>query len=304
MLRFDRQVKLEFVGIAIEPITDLRVRFMVESNDGQQFNHAVLEIFNMKRTSREAIARPVPLDDGLRYQVLDESKKIRVTAGYKDDIAHIFGGNILWAYNNRMGADWITHVELYTQYGEAMTSQTTVSFVKPTSAKTILERIVQPLSLKLSYTDEAKILLNGKDKTVADFSDFGLAYEMANSFLDRYGLRFAIEDENTGLVYNPRRPRDPQASKTTNNTFSPVLGLVGTPKITKSGIELTSLMRPHMKLHQRFFVESETTRGSLRLANYAPDYTVIGLRHVGDNRGDEWFTEVEGTYTNIVDQVF
>lgn len=293
-------MRLEFTGINVAPVTDLRVAFDIDKHDGQQFNHAKIVVFNMGITSRAAVARPIPLDGDLRFDIARPVLGVRLFVGYQSQLVHVFSGDILWSHNNRDGPDWVTQMELFTGLAAATGTSSQVSFAGLTPARTVLEDLAKPLGLLLRYTTAAAAAL--EDKQVLNYTASGMAYREADEFLKRYGLAFTIEDDGSGLVYVPTEARDPQEGLSGENLFSPDTGLVGTPQITRSGIEITSLLRPNMKLFQRFFVRSETTQGTLRSPDYSPDYYAVFVRHIGDTRAEEWFTEIEGAYSTFRQQ--
>src|SRR3989304_1637873 len=95
--RFKRSVRVEFTGANINPITNLRVAFEVDKNDGQQFNHALLTIWNLNSTSRAQIARPMPLDIDLRWQPIRTSAASSTCSVRCENASARTGGDILWA---------------------------------------------------------------------------------------------------------------------------------------------------------------------------------------------------------------
>jgi len=295
--RFNRSVRVEFTGANINPITNLRVAFEVDKNDGQQFNHALLTIWNLNATSRAQIARPMPLDIDLRFEMVTPIVSVRLFAGYGEKTSFLYGGDILWAHNSQEGPDWLTRIELYTGLAAATSAAAQVSFAKQTQARSVLESILKPLELSLRYTPEAEDVLIGK--IVEDYTASGLAYREADEFLRRYDLAFTIEEDGQGLVYRPTRPREPDRAREEGNTFSADNGLVDTPSVTRSGVEIRSLLRPEMRIFDKFFVRSPTVQGTLRNVDYAAEYYAIHLRHVGDTHGDDWHTEIEGAYTKL-----
>lgn len=296
---FDRSIRIEFDNVDIRPIEKLRVAFEIDKNDGLQFNHGAITIYNLSLTTRSKIARPHPLG----FPLVDPVIKIRLYAGYAGEEVLLISGDILTAVNEKRGADWLTVIEIYSGLEDSTKADVEASFATATNAKTICDKLLSRLGIDIKYTQEAIESLN--NKKVSDFSTYGLAATEASRFLQRYDLAFTIEEGGQGLVYKEDRPRNPDASKTKENTFSPQSGLVGTPKITRSGIELKTLLRPKLKLFDRIFVESETTRGTLGASpDYSPDYHIIGIKHLGDNRGNDWFTELECSYSKISDGVY
>jgi hypothetical protein len=222
---------------------------------------------------------------------------VKLSAGYGEEIAHLYSGDILWAHNEQRGPDWITQMELYTGLAAATSAASQVSFAKQTQARSVLESILKPLDVSIRYTPEAEQVLSGK--IVEDYTTSGLAHREADDFLRRYDLAFTIEEDKQGLVYRPTRPREPDRQRSEENTFSADNGLVDTPKITRSGVEIRSLLRPQIRIFDKFFVRSPTVQGTLRSVDYSAEYYAIHLRHIGDTHGEDWHTEIEGAYTKL-----
>lgn len=296
---FGRSIRIEFQGVDIPDVEKLRVVFEVDKNNGLQFNHANIIIFNMLPVNRAKIARPYPLG----FPMVEPIIKVLLYAGYEGREVLLVAGDVLSATNEKNGPEWITKIEIYSGLNDSTKADTAVSFSAPTSAKVISDQLLSKLGIDVTYTPEA--LQELQNQRPNDFSTIGLAADEAATFLARYGLAFTIEESGQGLVYVDERPRNPDAGKTKDNTFSPTNGLLGTPKITRTGIDLKSLLRPKLKLFERIFVESETTKGSLQAnPDYSPDYHIIGLKHVGDNRGNDWFTELECAYSKLAEGVY
>jgi hypothetical protein len=298
LTNFDRSIKLEFEGVDIAPITDLKIVFEIDKNDGLQFNHGLVTIFNLPKVNREKIARPHPLD----FPMVDPVIKMSLFAGYRGKEVLLVSGDVLSAINNRQGPTWMTNIDLYSGLNDSSKGNVQVAFSKPTSAKVISDQLLGPLGIDIKYTQEALEIL--KNKKPNDFSASGISSKEATVFLDRYGLAFTIEEGGQGLVYKSNRPRDPNAGKTNDNTFSPQNGLIGTPQITRAGINIKSQLRSRIKMFEKIFVESATTTGTLQVPDYAPEYHVIGMKHAGDNRGADWFSSFECVYSSLFQGVY
>lgn len=295
MTTFDRVAEVSFAGVGIEPVTDLRIQFAVEKHDGVQLNFAEIIIFNLSVTTRNALARPRPLSRLLADPVIT----VILKAGYKGQEITMYAGDLITAKNERSGPNWRTVMSLISGYNRSVKSWTNVSLKEKTDAKTLADRLILPLGLDVVYTDEAKTKLDGK--SVASFTESGLSFRTVHNFLSKYGLAFTIEEDGKGLVYVDDAARDPDAQKTKDNTFSPETGLIGTPQITTPGVNIRTLLRPNIKLKQKFFVESETITqtlqgGGQQLTN---EYNAINISHFGDTRGEDWFTEIEGVYLKL-----
>jgi len=294
---FGRVAQVSFAGVSIQPITDLRIVFAVDKHDGQELNRAIIRIYNLNATARSQLAKPFPLG----YALVEPVIRVFLNAGYQGDAVQMIAGELLSATNQKDGPDWITELEVWSGINAATKNTANISIGQRTNAKVIADRLLNALGIDIQYTTEAEAAL-GKQQ-VTDYTAFGLAFRETAAFLRRYGLAFTIEEDGQGLVYVDDQPRNPEATKTQANTFSPDSGLVGAPAITRTGIEFRALLRPQIKLLERVFVDSQTISGTLR-GDVSADYHVINVRHIGDTRGDDWYTEIEGAYSNIIEGTY
>lgn len=292
---FDRVAQVSFAGVDLNPVTDLRIQFSIEKNDGIQFNSATIIIYNLPENTRNVLAKPHPLNESM----VDPIITVFLKAGYVGEDVQIIGGDLMFATNERAGPDWITILELRSGFNVASKSEIDLTIADKTPARTVAGRLLAPLRIDVSYTNAAEEAL--KNQKVAAYSTSALSFRAAHEFLDRYGLEFTIEEDGQGVVYVGGRSRDPDSGKTAENTISPQSGLVGTPQVTSTGVNVRSLLRPRMRLLQKFFVESETISSTLRGggAQLTNEYHIIRITHIGDTRGDDWHTEITGAYSQL-----
>ncbi len=298
MRLFDRSIRIEFSGVDIAPIENLKMTFDIDKNDGNQFNHGLVTITNLPEATRNKIARAHPLG----FPMVEPIINMSLYAGYRGREVLLLSGDILSAINNLVGPNWLTNIDVFSGLNDATKADVQVAFSLPTNAKVISDQLLAKLGIDVKYTQEATEILNNKRPN--DFSTSGMAADEASVFLARYGLAFTIEEGSQGLVYIDNRPRNPNAGKTNDNTFKPSNGLIGTPQITRIGINIKSFLRPGIRIFEKVFVESRTTTGSLQAPGYAPEYHVIGMKHVGDNRDNDWFSEFECAYTSLSEGVY
>lgn len=295
---FDRVAEVSFKGVDLNPVTDLRIQFSLEKNDTVKFNSGRITIFNLSENARNLLARPHHLSRPMAEPVIT----VALSAGYKGNNVRMFAGDVITAINLRTGPDWMTTMELFTGYNAAQKGTSVESVDGTTPASVIVDRVLAPMLLDIRITDEAAVRL--KNERVASYSASGLSFRVAAEFLSRYGLAFMIDEDGQGLIYVDDRAMDPNSSKTASNTFSPETGLIGTPEITYTGVNIKSLLRPQMRLFQKFFVESETISKTLKAGGGSVDneYHAKKIVHFGDTRGEEWYTEISGVYSNLIEE--
>ena len=298
-MQFDRAIKIAFDGVDVEPVTNLRVMFDANKSDGEQLNKATITIFNLRASSRSALSKPRPLKAGFADNVIS----VLLYAGYEGNIKEIITGDIYTAHSTRIGTEWITVIEIYSGIAAATLGIARPSFNGKTKAKDIVDALVEPLGISIDYTQDALEALSGQ--TYSDFSDSGMSLRSANVFLKRFDLKFTIEENNKGLVYAENLPRRREEAVTEINSFNKNNGLIGSPNITRTGVEFIALLRPEIHILDTVFIQSQTINEALQSDEFSPNkYAVKNIRHFGDNRGDEWFTAIEAFYPDVLDGTY
>jgi hypothetical protein len=294
-VKFLRSVRVSFEGgPTIQNVTNLRVAFDVKKSDGETMNSAIITIYNMNSAGRYALSTPRPFNSALVGTVI----KCLLYAGYEGDEQELIAGDIFHAFSTKVGPDWITTIEIYSGILAASSSNVNFGLDGKTSALNVVKKLTAPLGIDVEYTAAAKTIL--QSKTLFDFSESGMPLRSTNRFLNSFGLEFTIDDDNHGLVYKIGTSRDVDAVSGGENTFHVQTGLIGTPKINRTGVDIVALLRPSISLMQKVFIVSKTISQHLQkdeaLKN---EYYVKGLRHYGDTHDDEWFTALECYYADL-----
>jgi hypothetical protein len=83
--------------------------------------------------------------------------------------------------------------------------------------------------------------------------------------------------------------------------LTPQTGLIGTPQQKQDGVSFKCLLNPSIRLMSMVKLDNTMIRQQKYQLGQIPSqldqdgqYQVYKLRHVGDTRGDEWYTEVDG----------
>lgn len=304
---FNREYSIVFEDIGIEPITDLRIQFRADKSSGTTINRGVITIFNLHPTKRKALThRDVSIVNLNKSANSDKevtsnnavAPKVHLLAGYVGNLKEVIAGDIYQANSTRLGSDWVTTLHIYSGYTNAMNAVTNISYSGKTPAKQIADNLIAPMNIPTKYTNEALKKLDGI--TFEDMSISALSFNYINTFLERFNLAFTIEDHNQGLVYLKDSPRELNQPRTNDNSFNINNGLIGSPNITRSGVDIVSLLRPELKLLQSIYVESQSINELVetepKLTN---KYYIRNITHLGDTHGEEWYTQIEAFYADL-----
>jgi len=293
-MNFKRAVRLSFEGVDVDPITDLSIIFNADKADGEQMNSALITIFNLSPSSRASlvVARPA--------RNIGEASpiKCRLFAGYEDNLKEIIAGDLFLSNSTKDGENWVTTLEIYSGIYSANKARHIASYDGKTNAKFILNNMLAPLKISILYTEKASEIM--KNKTYFDFSESGMVWRSATVFLKSMNLGFTIEEDGIGLVYELDSPREKDAPRTSDNAFNQGNGLIGSPKVTATGAEIVSLLRPEIQLRQSIYIESKTIGETLQKDELLSNkYYVKSVRHQGDTHSDDWFTFIEAYYADL-----
>jgi hypothetical protein len=88
--------------------------------------------------------------------------------------------------------------------------------------------------------------------------------------------------------------------------LGPETGLIGVPEATDSGVEARCLLNPSIKIGVQVSIASNLINEATQLNRFRPTlaptaalannslYRVLAIEHVGDTRGQEWYTDLIG----------
>lgn len=254
----------------------LRIQFKIERTDEPSPDTAEISVWNLAETTREALtaSRAVPL---------------RLEAGY-GTLQLLFLGDI--AANGvtiaRKGPDWITTFKAGDGLNAHRTNRVQHSIPKgqPISAAItgLLQKVtgvditnaIAQVNAGLPGIATARPVYNG---TVLH----GSALQELNRFVRAFGYRVLVVHgklefhQITGTYSDGTVP-----------SLSPASGLLGAPVITQDGfLQFRCFLRPEIAPKRQVqVIWSQAPAGLFVVAKK--------ITHTGDNRGQEWYTEIEG----------
>jgi hypothetical protein len=276
-------------------ITGLQIRFKVRktSSNKDRKNKAEVEIYNLSK----------------EYQTLFEEKYVGVSlsVGYEDTgLKRLFSGQAFNVGTRKEGADTITKVELDELFKEL--NYKPVSKLIP-AGKTV-KNVIQELT-KL-VPEVSKSIFNGKniEKAVIDgYPMSGTPRQILNELSTAYEIDWQIDDgtlfisdkgdsytnntqtaflihEQSGLIERPywdaRNVKDPEGRKI-ESIDSKGKSHKKTAKVKKKSLKFKVLLNPAIYAG---------TILKLEYPEYTGFYKVDEVKHSGDFRGEEWYSEV------------
>lgn len=265
-----------------------RCIFDVQQIGYQAFWYGDLTIYNLNAEAEQVVLR--------------ESQQVVVSAGYqKGNFGQIFKGWVfqpLWERENVVDYK----ITLHCLLGRPELTNNFVSFTH--------ERFATQFDLIAKIAASARSPIN-----IA-----ALAQSMQQKQLPRGKVIFgnpgkyfneAARDNNLQWFVGPKGltlANMLEVSGTPQITYTPTTGLIGTPQQTQDGVSFKVLLDPRLqimyppmqvKIDQSAIRQIKRNIGDNVLTVLDRDgiYLIGGVRHIGDTRGQEWYTEVVG-YTS------
>jgi hypothetical protein len=278
-------------GIAMK---DLRIEFDVCKTIGHTPNTALIKIRNLAPENEAKIK--------------GEFTEILLNAGYEGQSRLIFAGNIKHTSRYRDGNDYVMEIEAADGDDDLRNTVVNSTLAAGTTISQAVDHLVSKFTrVKLGHAvlkDRARIrgrVMSGSAKTYFD------------QIAKECDANWSIQDGRLEIV--------PVAS--TLPTEAIVIradtGMVKAPELGDKGIKVTCLLNPQIRVNGKVqldnndfkikvltqrkkkvtagVVQPATTKskGPKVLARLDPDgiYKVFKLTHKGDNRGNDWTTEIE-----------
>jgi hypothetical protein len=287
-----RTVKLvvggsNIVGILANPnaaidLSELHIRFQVRNTTAQTLKRAEIRIYN--------------LSDDTARKIQNEFTRVELSAGYGGEAGLIFQGQIAYIMAGKENAT-DTYVDIFAQDGDAaynfaVSNRTLAKGWTPDQLYDAMLQDMAPYGVTAGY----------KPAFTAESASRGRAcYGMTRDYLrdlaKQQGCEWNIEDGKLNFV--PLTSYIPgQAVVVNSNT-----GMIGTPKMTIQGLMVKTLLNSSIKSGGQVQIDNASI-ASLKInipytgIDVAPGtdadgfYTSRVVQHTGDNRGQEWYTDM------------
>lgn len=266
-------------GLSVE---DLRITFEIDKNGKSAPNTAIIKIFN-----------PAPTNENL---IKNEYDEVLVNAGYEGGVLLIFRGNIKHVYRYREGNDRITEIEAAdgdTDYRKAKVNQT---FAAGTTVKQMLAGAVASFKSTTQGEVQVKDVARIRGRVVS-----GNTRDVLDEVARQSGAAWSVQDGQLQII-GANAVASGVAVVLTSET-----GLLGAPEVNDKGITVKCLLNPQIKVNGALKLDNNSVKAKRQKqqdtgkkkdkpkdpVRLDPDgiYKVFKLKHKGDNRGEDWFTE-------------
>lgn len=281
-------------GLLVE---NLRISFEVAKTVESAPNVAVIKIYNL-HPDNEA-------------KIKNEFDEVLLNAGYDGAMQLVFRGNIKHVYRYRKGNDYITEIEGGDGDKDFRKAVMNETLAAGTMTSQLVDRAVGTFKGTggttkgtVQVTERARI----RGKVIS-----GNTRDVLHDVARETGANWSIQDGQLTIVgANSTLPGEAIVIRADT-------GMLGAPEINDKGIVVKCLMNPMLKVNgaikldnngikakrvkaqalatkrEKQETNSPLGRENEQLVRLDPDgvYKVLKLTHKGDNRGQDWVSEIE-----------
>lgn len=281
-------------GLLVE---NLRIHFEVGKTIESAPNVAIIKIYNL-HPDNEA-------------KVKNEFDEVLLNAGYEGAMRLVFRGNIKHVYRYREGADYITEIEAGDgdkDFSRAVMNETLAA---GTTNAQLVDRAVGTFK-GVGGTTKGHVQVTERSRLRGKVIS-GNTRDVLHDVSRESGANWSIQDGQLVIVSaNDVLPGEAIVIRADT-------GMLGAPEINDKGIAVKCLMNPMLRVNGAIKLdnngikakrvkaqalatkrEKQETNAPLgreneQLVRLDPDgiYKVLKLTHKGDNRGQDWVSEIE-----------
>lgn len=259
-------------------VSELRCEFNVVKTAFLEINESTLTIYNLSPNTEN--------------KLIKAGQRIIIEAGYTgSQYGAIFAGKVVQPIRSKENAvDYkLTLVsmdeEVYASYGLVG-----VSLAAQQSARDAVNAVLT----KATYKQQAGELTNFNIKYPRGKVMFGSPQQFLKDIARSENATYFSNDGKVNIISASDVPKGEILS------FGPDSGLIGSPTQTEYGISLKVLMNPRIEINSLFHVDNKKIEGykyqqgnPVRGLDQEGIYRAVRIRHVGDTRGEDWYTEID-----------
>lgn len=287
-----RQISLK-IGNDTEALdlSDLRIRFSVRRGDVTTPNSADIRVYNVS-------------DETARKSQLREFERVVLQAGYAGNYGVIFDGTIKQVRRGRE-SQTDTYLDITAADGDSAYNFAVmnVSLAAGSTPDDHLQACLQAMASRgITMGEKPNLPTN---KLPRGKVMFGMVRDHLDTLAKSTDTSWSFQDGQLTLI--PNTAYLPGEAVVVNSAT----GMVGLPEQTQNGITVKMLLNPSVKIGRRLQIDNksiqriryspaelDTAKTMLMLEQIKIDadgfYKVLVANHVGDTRGNEWYTDVIG----------
>jgi hypothetical protein len=273
-------------------LSQLRFTFEVRASDVETPNTMKVRVYNLSQQTMNSIN--------------SEYDTVTLTAGYQTgNKGIIFQGDIKQTFQGReRNVD--TFLDIFAGDGDYAYNSSVINKTFPAGTSSSQELSAYVESMGLTVDSHAQVvLLGGTGGVIAPNlrgkTAFGMARAAMGILADRADARWSIQNGVVTLI--PNTGYLPGQAVQINSAT----GMIGTPEQTEGGIMIKCYLNPLIRIGQLVQINNaDINRNTLNkqmfpgyTSQYYPAtvthdgfYRVMVAEHVGDTRGNDWYTEL------------
>lgn len=252
-------------GTAVE-VTNLDCAFKVKKNLKPEANTCELVLYNLSPNSRRLLETPQKLI-------------LRLEAGYPDQVAQLFLGEVRAATSVREGADIVTTVSTGDSEKEMQSAHLALSIGPKVPVGVALTAIARALGVGPGNVGvvAAKLAAKGVAPFGPGSAIFGYAADVLTDICRSADLEWSIQD---GVLQILDRGKALEGMAV---LLSPSTGLIGSPTIDHKGIvTFKALIQPDLRPGHKVTFDT-------RALKVTQGYRIQECEYVGDTSGQDWY---------------
>ncbi|MDE1905303.1 MAG: hypothetical protein KGH75_02475 [Rhodospirillales bacterium] len=265
-------------------LSNLRIRFRVTRADTQSPHHAEIRVYNLSD------------DTAKQLKALQEYGQVVLQAGYPENMAQIFTGQIRQVRRGRE-TPVLSFVDIIAADGDqaygfaVMNTSLAAGSTKQQQLNSMLAS-AGGYGVVAGYTPPLAggPLPRGK-------AMFGMTRDYLRDFGATQQASWFVENGALNMV--PVKATLPYPAI----VLTAQTGMIGLPTQTIDGIQVRCLLNPQIRIGGQVQIDNKSIQEAMvsvdyTAINYFPSldadgyYKVLSVNHVGDTRGQEWYSEL------------
>ena len=265
----------------VRTITDLKLTFSITKTLFGVPNKGQLKLYNPNEATEAALR--------------ERFTQVILNAGYGTDLRLIFKGDVKNITQAKTSVDRV--ITVFAGDGSRGYEQSTFSktFDSGVDVRSIVTEVVD--SIKDVALGEITGIPANRDKPNGLTLD-GQSSHLLDELAAEYNSQWSIQDGVVNFI-----PVNSTLLDTEAVLINPTTGMIGSPRITERGADVTTLLNNQLTPGGRFIIEASGADVQLGDLNFRTNnvrtnatglYKALSVTLTGDSRGGPWQSELEG----------